>query len=406
MVSWAENTIWWSVYPLGALGAPIHHSTERALAHRLTGLTDWLDYLIGLGANGLSLGPIWDSTSHGYDVLNHLAIDPRLGDEADFTALVEACHNRGIRVMLDGVFNHVSWAHPAFQKALTSGQDSPNRALFARDSHQADGFARFEGHGELVTLDHSNPSVWNLTVRIMNYWLDRGADGWRLDAAYAIDPQFWKVVLPQVREAHPEVYILGEVLHGEYAEIVADTGLDSVTQYELWKALWSSIRDSNPHELAWALQRHNQMLDHFVPYTFISNHDVTRIASQVGLSGALVAAGLLYALGGTPSIYYGEEQGWTGVKEDRVGGDDAIRGPLPQFPQTSDVYGVYRHLIAMRRTHPWLVHARTEPGDLEYRTFSFRSVGPQPGQVLDIDLTLEDQPHLRITDHGEELLHL
>jgi hypothetical protein len=136
--------------------------------------------------------------------------------------------------------------------------------------------------------------------------------------------------LPTVRTRHPDAYVFGEVIHGDYAGFVRDTGVDSVTQYELWKAIWSALNDRNLFELAWALERHNAMLDSFVPQTFIGNHDVTRIASQLlderHLAHALV---ILMTCGGLPSIYAGDEQGFRGVKEHRAGGDGAIR---PAFP--------------------------------------------------------------------------
>ena len=141
----------------------------------------------------------------------------------------------------------------------------------------------------------------------MSYWCDRGVDAWRLDAAYAVAPTFWRAVLPRVRQRHPDVWVFGEMIHGDYAAYVRDSGLDAVTQYELWKAVWSSINDANFHELDWALTRHNEFLDTFVPLTFIGNHDVTRIASRLteqpkrdGRSSKPPAASVSVAVGRIP----------------------------------------------------------------------------------------------------------
>jgi cyclomaltodextrinase len=201
----------------------------------------------------------------------------------------------------------------------------------------------------------------------MAHWLRRGADGWRLDAAYAVPDRFWAQVLPQVRQEFDDAWFVGEVIHGDYSAHVRDARFNSVTQYELWKAIWSSLNDGNFHELDWALVRHNEFLDDFVPMTFVGNHDVTRIASQLAntrhLEHALV---ILMTTGGTPSVYAGDEAAYRGVKEERFGGDDAVR---PEFntplmgvdEQGHDVFRLHQYLIGLRRRHPWLHAARTSP---------------------------------------------
>lgn len=232
----------------------------------------------------------------------------------------------------------------------------------------------------------------------MNHWLDRGADGWRLDAAYAVPRAFWAEVLRRVRRAHPDAYLLGEVIHGDYAEIVQDTGLDSVTQYELWKALWSALNDRNFFELAWALTRHNTLLDSFVPLTFVGNHDVTRMASKITddrhHAHALVA---LLTLGGTPSVYYGDEQAFRGIKEDRVGGDDAVRPAFPADPaglaqEGWPFYRLHQDLIGLRRRHPWLHRARTRVVELANEHLIYEAYeNVEGGQRLIVALNLTDE---------------
>ena len=399
---WVEHVIWWHVYPLGFLGADTT-GVDRAAEPRLRRLVPWLDHLIELGANGLALGPVFTSVSHGYDTTDHLEVDPRLGTSDDLTHLIDEAHRRGIRVMLDGVFNHVGREFPQLLEAQTDPA-SDAASLFERDG--AGGLATFEGHGGLVALDHSNEAVVDLVVEVMDHWLEVGADAWRLDAAYSVPSTFWATVLPRVRARHPEVYVLGEVLHGDYAAMVTEGQLDSVTQYELWQAIWHSLQEVNLHELDWALRRHNGFLDVFVPYTFVGNHDVTRLASQIDderhHAHALV---LLFLLGGTPSVYSGDELGYLGVKETRFGGDDAVRPAFPATPAdlSSDgaaVLALHQELISLRRRHPWLHRAHSHTRVLANATTVLElSV---EGQRLLVALNLSDDS-LRVDGSTEVL---
>lgn len=372
MLDWPKHVIWWHLYPLGFVGAePEALMPDALVVHRLPQLTNWLDYVVELGASGLLLGPIFASSTHGYDTLDHFRIDPRLGDSADFHTLVAAAKSRGIRVLLDGVFNHVGQDFPVFQRVLAEGPDAPHASWFRLSWPQdwrpgmEPEYADFEGHRQLVTLNHAEPAVRDYVANVMAYWLDRGADGWRLDAAYAVPRHFWADVLARIREHHPDAWFVGEVIHGDYAGAVREGGMDTVTQYELWKAIWSSLNDGNCFELAWALDRHNRFLDAFVPLTFLGNHDVTRIASRLKDSRNIAhALAILMTCGGTPAIYAGDEQAFRGIKEERAGGDDAIR---PEFPETPEglsplgwsVYRLHQDLIGLRRRHAWLHTART-----------------------------------------------
>jgi cyclomaltodextrinase len=285
---WVRHAIWWQVFPLGFVGAePALDPIDGPVRHRLHRIVEWLDYAVELGASGLALGPVFASGTHGYDTVDHFRVDPRLGDADDLAELFAAARSRGMRVLLDGVFHHVGRGFPAFARTLAEGPGAPEAGWFrrSRPGDPAAGaepeYDTFEGHHALVALDHANPAVADYVVEVMNHWLDAGADGWRLDAAYAVPPEFWAAVLPRVRARHPDAYVVAEVIHGDYAEIVERSGVDAVTQYELWKAVWSSLTDHNLHELAWALQRHNDFLGSFVPLTFVGNHDVTRIASAI-----------------------------------------------------------------------------------------------------------------------------
>ncbi|MEO5779851.1 alpha-amylase family glycosyl hydrolase [Arthrobacter oryzae] len=371
---WVQHVIWWQVYPLGFTGAEAAAgSAPQPVVHRLDRLEAWLDYAVELGASGLALGPVFASETHGYDTTDYYRIDPRLGDDGDFDELVAQAHARGLKVLLDGVFNHAGRSFEPFQQVLAEGPESPTASWFRLDWPDTEwvpgsepGYEDFEGHHHLVALNHDEPQVAAFVTDVMKHWLGRGADGWRLDAAYAVPPSFWKPVLAEVRSEYPEAYFVGEYIHGDYAHEVQESTLDSVTQYELWKAVWSSLNDANFYELAAALDRHNGFLESFTPLTFVGNHDVTRLASRLENPDQLpLALTVLLTVGGTPSIYYGDEQAFRGIKEDRAGGDDAVRPAFPEAPSELaqlgwPIYHLHQELISLRRRHPWLHTARTE----------------------------------------------
>lgn len=374
MPEWTRYAIFWGVFPLGFCGAEdVLDDPGAEPSHRLRRLTGWLDHLVELGCNGLLLNPLFASMSHGYDTLDYFRIDPRIGDLDDFEALVAACHERGIRVVLDGVFNHV-------------GRDYPERAELTTGEV-------FEGEQQLVVLDHDAEAVQQLVRDVMCFWLERGIDGWRLDAAYAVPAEFWTAVIPAVRERFADSWFLGEMIHGDYAGYAETADLDSITQYELWKAMWSSIENQNFFELEHTLGRHVTLLERIVPFTFLDNHDTTRVTSQISDRrhwGHAIA--LLLFLPGIPCLYYGDELGLTGVKEERLGGDHAIRPELPDRPEeVADadpaVLELYRRLIAFRRRHPWLTDARIATSAVANRYLRITAT-PRDETTGDAPLTL------------------
>ena len=387
--TWVQHAIWWQTYPLGFVGAFPADPPPTIDEHRLSRLATWLDHAQELGASGIALGPVFASTTHGYDTTDHYRIDPRLGDDSDFDHLVAEARGRGLRILLDGVFNHVGADFPRYQEALAGGDDTWFRK-------RGNGFATFEGHDGLITLNHGNAEVVDYVTDVMSHWLRRGADGWRLDAAYAVPDGFWAQVLPRVRSEFPDAWFVGEVIHGDYAGTVAGATFDSVTQYELWKAIWSSLNDANFHELDHALRRHDEFLDAFVPLTFVGNHDVTRIASRVDdARHAAHALVLMLTIGGTPSVYAGDEWAYRGVKEERFGGDDAVRPEFPADPAASehlghDAFRLHQHLIGLRRRHPWLHTARTSPLHLANSQYVYRT-GSAEGSLV-VALNVDDAP--------------
>lgn len=403
-MDWVDHAIFWHVYPLGALGAPIREG-DRTPTPRLQELIPWMDYAVELGASAILLGPIFDSSTHGYDTLDQFHVDPRLGSDEDFDEFMRAAKDRGLRVVLDGVFSHVGEDDPRVAQALTEGPDSEYASMFDID-WDAPGGPRprvFEGHRSLVRLNHADEGAKSYATDVINHWMSRGVDGFRLDAAYSVDPAFWQEVLGKVRESYPDAWFLGEVIHGDYEGFVEASGIDTLTQYQLWKAIWSSINDKNLFELDWALKQHGEMLEKFVPNTFVGNHDVTRIASKVGADGALAALAILMTVGGIPSIYYGDEQGYTGVKEERFGGDDDVRPALPSGSDDFSPLGqrflrAHQNLIGLRRRNPWLVDATTKVLSLDNKRMVYESRSRAGDERVQVEIDVTDTPTAVVRD--------
>lgn len=399
-MSLIDHAIWWHVYPLGACGAPIRGEAGEP-EPRLRRLDPWLDYVIELGCSGLLFGPIFASTAHGYDTLDYFRIDPRLGNDEDFDHLMAECNRRGLAVVLDGVFNHVGIDHPMVAESLNNPETSLIR--LQRDDNGVRP-QDWEGHGGLANLDHSNPAVVDLVTNVMLHWLRRGIAGWRLDVAYAVPSEFWREVTGRVRAEFPDAVFIGEVIHGDYAEIGRAGSLDTVTQYELWKAIWSSLKDQNFFELAWTLKRHDEFSQKLIMQTFVGNHDVSRIASLVGDAGAALAVGILMTTPGMPSIYYGDEQGFRAEKGEGEAADDPMRPPLPESPASLVPNGEWLHrlhqdLIGLRRRNPWVTRGRLSVVSNDQTSITYTVEAE--GHTMQTTLASTPQPRIEVLVDGQ-----
>ena len=398
------SDIWYHLFPLGFLAAeernPTPGSDGGPDSHRLEGLVDWLDYWTELGVTGVLLGPVFESETHGYDIVDPYRIDRRLGDEGDLAHFVDQCHQRGIKVALDMVFNHVGRAHPYFADIIAHGRQSAHSGWFHinfdQDGYDGFRYETFEGHGGLVKLNHANPEVLDWAVDVSRYWLERGVDAFRLDVAYGIPGDFLRAYGERVRQIKPDVLLVGEIIHGDYRSMVAASGLNSLTQYELWKGLWSALNDRNFFELAHALKRHMEFCQDFQPWTFVGNHDTTRIASKLNDRRYLPhALAVLFTVAGLPAVYAGDEQGLEGIKYDREGGDAEIREPLPHGPHDLPahelpMWQLHRELIAMRRARPWLATAELTVTQLSNQAMTMEIRGS--GHTMAVVLNTDDHP--------------
>lgn len=399
-----HDDIWYHVHPLGFLGAEPRNcvlgSSGGTVSHRLPELVGWLDGIADLGVGGLLLGPVGESQSHGYDVVDPFQVDRRLGDESDFCNLVDECRSRSVRVALDLVLNHVGRAHPYFVDVLERHRDSSWQDWFLIDFDRPgyDGFAyeTFEGHGELVKLNHNNPQVLDWAVDIARCWMRKGVNAFRLDAAYAIPTNFLASFADRIRDENRDVLLLGEMIHGDYVSFVESSHLDTVTQYELWKAIWSSLNDGNFFELAHAMERHRDFSKHFVPWNFLGNHDTTRIATRLQDRRHLPhSLAVLMTVPGLTAIYAGDEQGAEGTKYDREGGDEEIRRPPPLDPDAlltdpPAIWKLHQQLIAMRRQRPWLATGKLTVNQLTNRVIAYQIASGD--KRLAIALSTDDAP--------------
>ena len=351
-MSWFESSFMYQVYPLGLCDAP--YENDGVLAHRLRRLLDngWVDHMSKLGSECLLLNPVFESISHGYDTTDYKKVDCRLGDNQDLVDLVDACHSRGIKVLLDGVFNHVGRDFWAFKDVQEKRWDSPYAGWFEIDwngnTEWDDGFSysTWQGVPYLVKLNHSNFELNDYLAEVIRGWEhDFDIDGLRLDVAYCLDRGFLgylRTVANELSDKRGDKFLLlGETMFGDYNQWMGDSLCDTVTNYECYKGLWSSMNSANMHEVAYALER--QSGSHpWDLYTgkhlidFVDNHDVPRIATQLADKKQLKPLyGLLFGMAGVPCVYYGSE--W-GIEGEQKFGDHELRPALeePEWNELTD----------------------------------------------------------------------
>ena len=389
---WAYESVFYQIYPIGFCGAP--RVNDGAPAHRITKVADWAPYLEGLGVGAVLLNPVFESSAHGYDTRDLTRLDCRLGTNEDLANVVATLHAHGIRVVLDAVFNHVGREFWAFQDVRERRCDSPYKDWFNinfdGDSAFGDGFwyEGWEGIYDLVKLNLRNPAVVGYLLSCVRGWRDEFAiDGLRLDVAYSLDYDFMRTLrrvadelsaapcavgstatLAQASDGaelaeqarrrmvgDATFVLIGETLHGDYNQIVNPEMLDSCTNYECYKGLYSSFNSQNMFEIAhslhrqfggdpWCIYQGKHLL------SFADNHDVTRLASILTDKHCIRPAyGVLFGMPGIPCLYYGSEWGAEGVKGAH---DDYDLRPCFEEPEPNDLTAFIAQLIAARTTGP------------------------------------------------------
>lgn len=355
---WYETSIFYHIYPLGLCGAP-RNNEHTETVHRLPKLLEWLEHLKELHVGGIYIGPLFESSSHGYDTIDYRRVDSRLGDNDDFRDFVNRAHELGMRVVVDGVFNHTGREFFAFEDIRRNRENSPYRwwykgINFDWNSAYNDGFSyeSWRNCGNLINLNLQNREVKDYLFDVIRFWVSEfDIDGIRLDCADVLDFDFMKEMRWMSGSLKEDFWLLGEVIHGDYARWANDSMLHSVTNYELHKGLYSGHNDHNYFEIAHTIRRqfdaNGGIYRGRTLYTFADNHDVARLPDKLRDQNHLRPVyTLVYTLPGLPSVYYGSEWGIRGRKED---GDEALRPciDLRQISQEPPVPGLNEYLCLL-----------------------------------------------------------
>ena len=358
---WANESVFYQIYPLGFCGAPFENDGRPK--HRILNVIDWIGHIKRLGANAIYFSPVFESDTHGYNTRDYQKIDTRLGTTEDFQLLCEQLHLAEIKVVLDGVFNHVGRGFWAFQDVLEKRWDSPYKDWFHinfdGDSNYNDGlwYEGWEGNYDLVKLNLQNEEVIEHLFESVRFWIDTFAiDGLRLDVAYCLDHDFIRRLRKYCDCLKKDFFLVGETLHGDYNQIMNDSMLYSVTNYECYKGLHSSFNSMNLFEINhsllrqfgpenWTLYKGKHLL------SFVDNHDVTRVASILNNPAHLpLIYALCFGMPGIPCVYYGSEWGTKGRKEE---GDPALRASF-DAPVENELFTWISKLADAKKNSPAL----------------------------------------------------
>ena len=321
-MGYINESVIYNIYPLGFCGAP--KDNDGNLVYRLDKIYDCIEHLKKMSVNVLVFNPLFESSRHGYDTIDYRKVDCRLGDNNSFKKICNTLNENGIRVILDGVFNHVGRDFFAFKDVQQNLGNSRycnwfQNLNFGGRSPKGDPFwyEGWAGHYDLVKLNLQNEEVVNYLLDSVKFWIDEfDIDGLRLDAADCIDLEFFKKLRNVCKSKKPDFWLYGEITHGDYNRWANDGLLDSVTNYECYKGIYSSHNDHNYFEIAHSLNRqfgNGGIYRNIYTYNFVDNHDVNRIASDLKNKKHLENVyTLMYTMPGVPSIYYGSEYGIEG----------------------------------------------------------------------------------------------
>ena len=385
-MAWYDEAVFYHIYPLGMTGTPKQNPYGEPV-HRLNTLLPWISHIKNIGCNAIYIGPLFESVGHGYETTDYKKLDSRLGTNEDLTNFVAECHKQGIRVILDGVFNHTGRDFFAFQDIKCNRENSQYKDWYCNvnfwgNNSFNDGFSyeNWGGYDLLAKLNQHNPAVKNYICDVIRFWVSEfDIDGIRLDAADVMDFEYMKALRHVANEVKPEFWLMGEVIHGNYSRWANEGTLHSVTNYMLHKALYSGHNDHNYFEVAHTIKYVSGMAGNNLKlYTFVDNHDVERIYTKLKNKAHFVPVHvMLYTLPGIPSIYYGSEFGIEGRKERYS--DDSLRPALnyddyKDAVKTNECTKLIAALGKIRQNTPALMHGEYKELVLQTTHFAYARV--------------------------------
>jgi glycosidase len=369
---WAKNTVLYQIFPDSF--ASSHRKitgksdvkylsggqkSESMLGGTLKGITENIDYLTDLGVNCIYLNPIFTAESyHKYDTIDYYSVDPCFGTMSDFKAMVKTCHQNGIRVVLDGVFNHCGWKFFAFRDVCEKGETSKYRDWFYKIEFPVNtekiNYAAFAYVHKMPKLNTGNPEVIKYFCDVGRFWIKEcDIDGWRLDVANEVDHGFWRSFRKAVKEEKPDVFLIGEIWEDAHEWLMGDQ-FDSAMNYRFTDICKSFIASNNisvdefDNSLGYMLMRYKKQIAQ-AQMNMLDSHDVPRFLYFCGEDIRRLKLGALFLMTyvGVPSIFAGDEKAITGFK------DTEYRSGMvwEDTPETLELFNYYKKLISIRKDY-------------------------------------------------------
>lgn len=368
---WLKRAVVYNIFPdsfasekRGIRGAPSETPWRDGLALKsrlggtLRGIAENLDYIAGLGFNCVYLNPIFTAGEyHRYDTLDYFHISPSLGTDEEFRELVEQAHRLGLRVIIDGVFNHCSWHFFAFDDVVRNGEASRYKDWFydlplpvnRPPEGTAPGYASFAYEPKMPKLNTSNPEVRDYFMKVCAHWIrEYHVDGWRLDVANEVDREFWRAFRRTARAIDPDSVMIGEIWENAESWLRGDM-FDSAMNYDFRKHCrdFFALGSINAAQFS---ARIAQMLHRYPAgvaqgqLNLLDSHDVSRFLSLCGgdIRRLRLAEVFLFTAPGAPCVFYGDELGVSGAREAEY------RGPMPWNAPPYDLRAFFQRLASLR----------------------------------------------------------